>query len=489
MSRLFLVALVALIALVVAFAHPQGASDADKLFHGLIEALNGNDSAKLKAFVGANFTDEVPLEQRLARIGGLIEQGAPFEILKVLDQSPGRYRALVRDKHGDEVEFGIELTADTPPKIRRIMVRPVGDEGDVAPKDYSGWTDLARLADEIRKDRNAPALGIAVIHDGKAATVARGVRELGKPDEVGPDEPWSIGSIGKPICSTIIGKLIEAGKLRWDTTLGEALGDFPMDDGYRGVTLEQIMHHRGGIPQDMGFSGATVERIVAGATDPLKVRENYARAILSRKPISKAGTSFAYSNAGYALLAIVAERTLGKPYEQLVREIVFEPLGLRHSFVGTSTLPEARPNGHVPGPSGKLEPRFLTGPLETMLVGAGGGMWMSVGDLAAFGAEHLKGLKGQDGLLKATTVERLHRGEPEPGGDRAYACGWSVQEGPVLGPIHGHNGSNGTFRAELGVFPKLNLAVASITNRGGESDPSPTLQAVMAVARHYAKSN
>jgi CubicO group peptidase (beta-lactamase class C family) len=122
-----------------------------------------------------------------------------------------------------------------------------------------------------------------------------------------------------------------------------------------------------------------------------------------------------------------------------------------------------------------------------LFAGAGGGIYMSAGDLARFGAMHLAGLQGKDGFLKAATVERLHRPESEGGPEgRGYACGWGVQNRPGLEPWHGHNGSNGTFRAELAVFPQANLVVAAMVNRGGESEPSPPLQAVLAAARRYA---
>lgn len=127
-----------------------------------------------------------------------------------------------------------------------------------------------------------------------------------------------------------------------------------------------------------------VMRIMAGATDPMKIRENYARDILSRAPIAQPGERFAYSNAGYALLGIIAERTMKEAYEALVRRLVFEPLGLKHSYTGADQLPERRPNGHVSGPQG-LQRQNMTGPLEILLAPAGGGLFMSVADLARFG--------------------------------------------------------------------------------------------------------
>lgn len=116
---------------------------------------------------------------------------------------------------------------------------------------------------------------------------------------------------------------------------------------------------------------------------------------------------------------------------------------------------------------------------------------MSTGDLARFGAEHLKGLRGEDGLLKAATIRRLHEGLPEHEGDPSflYACGWGIESNPGIETFHGHNGSNGTMRSQLAIFPKSNLVVAAITNCGGEEEPSPGLQAALAIAMRYARQN
>lgn len=166
--------------------------------------------------------------------------------------------------------------------------------------------------------------------------------------------------------------------------------------------------------------------------------------------------------------------------------LMAEGLGPEHSYIGAETYPKDLPAGHVQGPNG-LEPVNFRGPLEVLFAGAGGGLSMSVGDLAKFGAVHLAGLQGRDGYLKATTVARLHQSEPEAdSAGRGYACGWGVQNPSGLEPWHGHNGSNGTFRAELAVFPEANMVVVAIVNRGGESDPSPPLQALLAIAKRYA---
>jgi CubicO group peptidase (beta-lactamase class C family) len=476
-----------ILSLSVCTALGQGSQlTARDLFLGLLGALNSKEDAKLREFLEKHTISNTPVEQRLSRLKGLADTGAPFKVISPGPESEDSVHALVEDGNGERLGFVMDVRKGPEPKMLGLRIGPPEMLDAPAPREYTGWKDLAARGASIRADAQSPAIAIAVIRDGKLEQTVSGVREVNGKDAVAPNDPWSIGSIGKPICSTIIGRLIEMGKLRWDLTLGEALADLPMKPGYKTATIEQILHHRGGIPEDLNFQRERVLRIVADATEPMKIRENYARDILSRDPIALPGARFAYSNAGYALLGIIAERAMKKPYELLVRQLVFEPLGLSHSYTGTDKLPEPRPSGHLVGPKG-LEQMNFSGPLEILVAPAGGGLHMSVGDLTRFGAAHLKGLRGEDGLLKTATVRRLHEGLPERAGDqRLYACGWGIENIPGVETMHTHNGSNGTFRAQLAIFPKTNLVVAAFINRGGESEPAPPLQAVLAVAKRYA---
>lgn len=451
------------------------------LFNSFIAALNKVDKAAMTRFVTEKATSNVPVEDRVSLLMDLASQGAPFKVEgepKVVDDSVS---ATVSDKQGIRLDFKMMFTA-RPLKMSGVQVQ-MSRTPDASLND---WKDLPGLAESVRDKLKVPGVSLTVFRDGKFETAVAGVREAGKDAKIEADDPLSIGSIGKPLCTTIIGILIDQGKLKWDQTLKESLPDIAMKPDYVKATLEQIMHHRGGIPADNNFTRAMVEKIVGDAKDPIAIRKNYVTDILSREPLGEPGKVYEYSNAGFAILGHIAERVTGKPYETLVKELIFEPLGLKHSFTGSDTLPKDHPVGHVPGPDGLRAVNF-GGPIEILAAPAGGGIWMSTADLCRFGQEHLKGLNGKDGILKADTVKRLHTGEKEPEGDLVYACGWGIESFPGVETFHGHNGSNGTMRAQLCVFPKAGLVVTCIVNSGGEIGMSPGLQAALAIASRYAK--
>lgn len=455
----------------------------ESTIRGLLDALNTKDESKIKSFAAASMGRQLKPSGWVSLLRPLVKNGAPFKLIKIADSSEALTRALVEDRNGERFAFSFRFAEG---KIVGLLLGDPESLDEPPPKDYTGWKDLSSLVAAICKDTACPGMAVAIGRGQEPIEVfVSGVREIGKPTAVGVDEPWHIGSIGKSITATLIGLLVEEGKLKWETTLGDALPAVPMKDAYKSVTLLQIMRHRGGIPRDMNFTGERVDQIVGKESDPVAMRIRYAADILSRDPIGKPGEVFAYSNAGYALLGHIAETVTKTPFEELIQRRVFEPLGMKSAIASRKGLTSDRPSGHVKDKMADLKPELPDERLAAIIRPAGD-IWMSMGDLVRFGRAHLSGLRGHDGLLTAKAIQVLHEGIPEGPGGQRYACGWTVAPLPGTALRHGHNGSNGTFRAELAIFPEQELVIAAVVNRGGESDPSPPLQAVLAIARRFA---
>lgn len=468
---------------------PDGPSKApaktsDSVIEGLIKALNTKDPVQLKKFVVDNFTDPDQADTRVSKLNPIVSRGAPFTFVRELSSEPGKIKALIKDRENIQLDLEVMLTSPREAKISGILLGPNREEAP--PVEVNGFTTLQSLADRLQVEAKVPALGICQIVDGKSEVAVSGTRTVGG-TKVGPDEPWSIGSIGKPLCSSVIGLLVEKGNLSWDSKLSAIIPEMVKGTDYSDVTIQQLLQHRSGVASETRITPDLVDRVGGGETNPTKLRTKYALDILKRKPMASPGSKFSYSNAGYVLLGVVAEKLTGKTYESLVKDWIFAPLGLKHSYTYADKLPSARPMGHGQMPDG-VQPIDMSGLIEAMLAPAGGGMYMSLTDLAKFGDAHLKGLKGKDGLLKASTIQHLHSGNEQPAGQNLnYACGWGLEQHEGLETMHGHNGSNGTMYAQIGIFPKSELVVVSMMNMGSMAKMAPPVTAVLAVAKHGSK--
>lgn len=453
----------------------------DTVVHALVDALNAKSRSELHRHFETRWDGARSPSHRADHFWPIVEQGAPFRVIRVAENSDSMCRALVQDKNDEKLALTITLRSGKATSLRLghpdSLLAP-------APKDLTGFSNAEDLARSIVNETLSPACAVAWSQGDRPAQLAVfGKRQVGSDETVKTGDRWLVGSIGKPMTATLIARLIERGKLGWSWTLRRCLPTAKMSVAFESVTIEQLLTHRSGLPQDMGFTALEVASIVGMERDPVKVRSLYVANVLSRPSESVPGSQFAYSNAGYAVLGHIAETIMGVPYERLMKTEVFEPIGMDGTQVGLPVA-EARARGHRLTEKGPV-PHELDGPIGLMLAPAGV-VWCTIADLHAFGLAHLKGLAGDSKLLSRSTFERLHKGIAEGRGSSEYACGWVISSYDGTERYHGHNGSDGTFVAELAIFPKSRVVAASIVNRGGEDMPSPPEQAITAIARRFA---
>ena len=329
---------------------------------------------------------------------------------------------------------------------------------------------------KARLDSGAPAMA-AMVASANGTPVVRvdGVREMDQPDAVTAGDRWHVGSVTKSMTSTLVGRLIDQGKLRFDATLTELLPGMPMRDEYKRVTLLQLMQHRAGIvplTRPSPDLGKTVDE-TAGSTRAKAAAA--ARWILDQPPVAPPGSKMEYSNGGYALIGHIVERTMNEDYRALMKREVFVPLGMPSADFGWPIdLAKDAPRGHGPGPSG-MAPAPAAYRLPAHLDPAGN-VSATLADLARYLQAHLAALKGSDKFLKPETARTLHRiaeAGPQGGG---YACGWSVVPMPMAGTRHGHNGSAGTFYAEVAFIPEKDIVAAVVSNAPPQPNQRPPVQ-------------
>jgi CubicO group peptidase (beta-lactamase class C family) len=306
-----------------------------------------------------------------------------------------------------------------------------------------------------------PAMAVLEMRDGAIVREAvRGVRRNDAAEPAHADDAWMIGSDAKPMTAALVARLVERGQLSWTTPLSAMLPELAgkMRPEYRGVTLEQLLSHHAGLPHDASDEAFFATFFHDGRPLPEQRLAYIARA-LADAPVAAPGTKFEYSNTGFMIAAVVAERGAGQPYEALVRREVFEPLGMRGVEFGAQHANQ--PAGHLHGKPATLED---TNP---DMFAPAGNMAMSLRDWAAFCLDQMAGAQGHGKLLSADSYRRMQT--VQPGGGSA-GLGWGVQ--PSLaghaGPVLMHAGSDGTGYAMVALWPAARRGLLVVDNAGDD---------------------
>ena len=330
-----------------------------------------------------------------------------------------------------------------------------------------------------------PAVAAAVVKDGKtvAAGVA-GVRRIGTTIAVTLQDRFHIGSDTKAMTALLAAMLVEEGKLRWNTAVGEIYPELvaTMAPGAKDITLEQLLSHTSGMPGDKPEHEPLIG--VSLTDDPANLdglRLVLVRRLLPQPLSAPPGTRFEYSNLGYTLAGAMMERVTGQTWQELIVSRLFEPLQLGSAGFGPqSSLGRIdAPLGHAPDKDGKLV-AFLAGPWgdNPPIIGPAGTVHMSVLDFARWAAWNATLGRSGPALVKPETVAKLQVkvadmppkpdapvGTPSSGG---YGLGWGTVSLPFApDPFVFHGGSNNMNLAYILLQPPKQVGLVLMTNIGG----------------------
>jgi CubicO group peptidase (beta-lactamase class C family) len=329
-----------------------------------------------------------------------------------------------------------------------------------------------------------PAVAAAVARNGAVvAAGAVGTRRFGTDAPVTLDDRFHLGSDTKAMTALLAAMLVEQGRLRWDSTVGEVFPELAgrMAPGLATVTLTQLLSHTSGVASDNQAFTDILERSLSADGNLDEIRYWVVREWSPQKLVSAPGTTFAYANMNYVLVGAMIERVDGRTWDELIVDRVFTPLGLRSAGLGNqASLGRVdAPLGH--DPSGATPKAMLAGPNgdNPPVIGPAGIAHMSVLDFARWAAWNAGQGARAPALVQPDTLRRLHTPvigmtltqTPKPGtppGGR-YALGWGELTMDWAGrPLLFHGGSNGMNVAHIWVDPVHDSAMVLMTNIGGE---------------------
>ena len=164
-------------------------------------------------------------------------------------------------------------------------------------------------------------------------------RAHGIPNTV--DTRFAIASGVKGLTALTVVSLIEGGSLKLTTTARSVLGDdLPLiaDD----VTVEHLLSHRSGIGDylDEEAGHEITDYLMPVPVHELATTEDFLQVLDGHPTVFRAGERFAYNNGGFVVLALIAERTSGVPFHELVVQRVCRPAGMTETaFLRSDELP------------------------------------------------------------------------------------------------------------------------------------------------------
>jgi CubicO group peptidase (beta-lactamase class C family) len=200
----------------------------------------------------------------------------------------------------------------------------------------------------------AVGIGVSFVRgQDLTALGAVGVRRRGATQQVQQNDQWHLGSDTKSMTATLIAMFVERGKLRFDSTVADIFPDLltSIHPDYQKVTLIELLSHRAGIPgQAKGQTAYNeLQQELWDLEGPLpQQRRSVIQMVLSQSPTSEPGSLFNYSNLGYIIAGAFAEQVTGKPWEELIQQMLFKPLGMETSGFGAPGTPGSldQPWGH-----------------------------------------------------------------------------------------------------------------------------------------------
>lgn len=355
----------------------------------------------------------------------------------------------------------------------------------------SSVENLSNLIASLPTSSGAPAIGVLLIMDGTTKGIGvAGKRKAGSDEAVTQDDKWHLGSCTKSMTATLAATFVEEGKITWDTTIDQILGnELSMLESYRPVTLEMLLANRGGVPGQVPNS--VYEDVEFGAQadelrdrELLKQRAAYVEAVLNLSPSRPPGTGYEYSNSGYVIAGAMLEQLTGKPWETLIQERIFDPLNMSSAGFGNAahddsreiTQPWPHQNGETP-----VSPEEVDD--NSWVIGPAGTVHASLKDMARYLVMHANRETGPV-LQKKDSFAFLHQAVPR---NQDYARGWIVaRTGWSQGPALTHDGSNTMNYCSIWIAPERQAAVAAFTNCGDKGRET-CMEAIRLVASAYLR--
>jgi CubicO group peptidase (beta-lactamase class C family) len=346
---------------------------------------------------------------------------------------------------------------------------------------------VAALERQLMADVAADGVGsmaaAVVVGDSVVWQAAFGLADRDAGTLAAPTTLYRAGSISKSVTAITLLALVERRVVGLDDPVAPHLPELvhlaDLSPDSRAITFRDLAAHTAGLAREPATDRAS--------RGPVR---DWRRKLIAALPSTPAATppgTYEYSNVGYALLGLALERAAGRPYEELVRELVLDPLGMTSSYLVVPRAERRRmAAGYVNPARDRVDPRVPRAEHQ----GRGyrvpnDGLYSTVGDLSrlamamtgALGDIPITGTSRAAALTDQTAHASL-RGTAYGLGFQLHRIGDSV--------IAGHSGTVAGYTAYLAFDPATRIGVVLLRNynNGATNLGATAVRTLLELAEH-----
>lgn len=284
--------------------------------------------------------------------------------------------------------------------------------------------NLEARIDAFLKERmerlNIPGAALAIVRDGEIVYLKGYGTANAQGDPVTPQTPYLLASLSKSMTALAVMQLVEEGQIELDAPVQRYLPWFVPEQP---ITVRQLLNQTSGLDELQGYQ----RNLDPDGPDGLEMSiRKLAETGLNHSP----GSGFEYSNSNYDVLGLLIETVSGQSYGDYMRDHIFEPLEMNHTFTDLAAAREA-------GMSSSLYPFFgLPLPFDWLMpysraTQPSAGVIGSAEDMAHYLLLHLGDGRFRDQqLISAAGMATLHERGASIGPGVDYAMGWTIFDWP-----------------------------------------------------------
>ena len=328
--------------------------------------------------------------------------------------------------------------------------------------------------DSVLNAWRVPGAAIAVVKNGQVLLLkGYGYKDLASKAPVTPQTKFAIGSVSKSFTVTGLAAQVKQGKLDWDKPIRDYLPDFRMYDqsATERMTARDLVTHRSGLPRhDLMWGPGFYSR-----------EEIYSR-LRYLEPTHDFRSYWQYQNLMFMTAGYLSGKLNGTSWEQVVKDLVFQPLGMGTADVSVTDLQKSADYAYGYGLTGQTEQDSVIKLKYRNLdaIGPAGSINASAEEMAKYLTMHMQGgqYNGQE-IIAAKDAREMQspqmsmpKGPIPPTGewtelsDESYGMGLFINNYRGHKLVH-HGGNIDGFSAELNFLPNDSLGVVVLTNMNG----------------------